>query len=90
MIGEGEVDGVGEDVAVGGVGVPAGRRVERAAIGAAHVLIHPSVAEGGANVIVEAVTAGTAVIASRISGNVGMLDIVMALEWVRDNVRPRS
>ena len=45
----------------------------RAAIGAAHVLIHPSIVEGGANVIVEAVTAGTAVIASRISGNVGML-----------------
>jgi glycosyltransferase involved in cell wall biosynthesis len=31
------------------------------------------VVEGGANVIVEAVTAGTAVVASRISGNVGML-----------------
>jgi putative glycosyltransferase (TIGR04348 family) len=45
----------------------------RAAIARAHVLIHPSVAEGGANVIVEAVTAGTPVIASRISGNVGML-----------------
>jgi putative glycosyltransferase (TIGR04348 family) len=45
----------------------------RAAIARAHVLIHPSVAEGGANVIVEAVMSGTAVIASRISGNVGML-----------------
>jgi putative glycosyltransferase (TIGR04348 family) len=45
----------------------------RAAIARAHVLIHPSVAEGGANVIVEAVTGGTPVIASRISGNVGML-----------------
>ncbi len=45
----------------------------RAAIARAHVLVHPSIAEGGANVIVEAVTAGTAVIASRISGNVGML-----------------
>jgi glycosyltransferase involved in cell wall biosynthesis len=31
------------------------------------------VMEGGANVIVEAVTAGTPVIASRIAGNVGML-----------------
>jgi glycosyltransferase involved in cell wall biosynthesis len=31
------------------------------------------VVEGGANVIVEAVTAGTPVVASRISGNVGML-----------------
>jgi putative glycosyltransferase (TIGR04348 family) len=49
------------------------RGLTRAAIGAAHVLIHPSSVEGGANVIVEAVTAGTAVIASRISGNVGML-----------------
>ncbi|HET7549360.1 MAG TPA: selenoneine biosynthesis selenosugar synthase SenB [Usitatibacter sp.] len=45
----------------------------RAALQRAHVLIHPSVVEGGANVIVEAVTAGTPVIASRISGNVGML-----------------
>jgi putative glycosyltransferase (TIGR04348 family) len=45
----------------------------RAAIARAHVLVHPSIAEGGANVIVEAVMAGTAVIASRISGNVGML-----------------
>jgi putative glycosyltransferase (TIGR04348 family) len=49
------------------------RGLTRAAIGAAHLLVHPSVVEGGANVIVEAVTGGTAVIASRISGNVGML-----------------
>jgi putative glycosyltransferase (TIGR04348 family) len=52
---------------------PLPRGLTRAAIAAAHVLIHPSVVEGGANVIVEAVTAGTGVIASRISGNVGML-----------------
>jgi len=45
----------------------------RAAIHSAHVLVHPSVVEGGANVIVEAITAGTPVLASRISGNVGML-----------------
>lgn len=45
----------------------------RAALQRAHLLIHPSVVEGGANVIVEAITAGTPVIASRISGNVGML-----------------
>jgi len=45
----------------------------RAAIRAAHLLVHPSRAEGGANVIVEAVTAGTPVLASRIPGNVGML-----------------
>jgi putative glycosyltransferase (TIGR04348 family) len=45
----------------------------RAAIKRAHVLIHPSVMEGGANVIVEALTSGTPVIASKMSGNVGML-----------------
>ena len=45
----------------------------RAAIRKAHVLVHPSRMEGGANVIVEAITAGTCVVASRVSGNVGML-----------------
>jgi putative glycosyltransferase (TIGR04348 family) len=45
----------------------------RCAIRAAHVLVHPSLMEGGANVIVEAVTAGTPVLASRVSGNLGML-----------------
>ena len=45
----------------------------RAAIAKAHVLVHPSIAEGGANVIAEAVMSGTSVIASRISGNLGML-----------------
>ena len=45
----------------------------RAAIAKGHVLVHPSTAEGGANVIAEAVMSGTPVIASRISGNVGML-----------------
>lgn len=49
------------------------RGLVRAAMKSAHLLVHPSVVEGGANVIVEAITAGTAVIASRISGNVGML-----------------
>jgi putative glycosyltransferase (TIGR04348 family) len=49
------------------------RGLTRAALKAAHVLIHPSVVEGGANVIVEAIMSGTPVIASRISGNVGML-----------------
>jgi putative glycosyltransferase (TIGR04348 family) len=39
----------------------------------AHFLVHPSIVEGGANVVIEAVTAGTPVIASRISGNVGLL-----------------
>lgn len=45
----------------------------RAAIKRAHLLIHPSVLEGGANVIVEAISSGTPVIASRMSGNIGML-----------------
>jgi putative glycosyltransferase (TIGR04348 family) len=45
----------------------------RAAIKRAHLLIHPSRMEGGANVIVEAITSGTAVLASQMSGNVGML-----------------
>ena len=45
----------------------------RAAMAASHLLVHPSVVEGGANVVVEAITCGTSVLASRISGNVGML-----------------
>lgn len=45
----------------------------RAAIKRSHLLIHPSVMEGGANVIVEAISSGTPVLASRMSGNVGML-----------------
>jgi putative glycosyltransferase (TIGR04348 family) len=38
-----------------------------------HLLIVPSVMEGGANVIVEAATSGTAVLASDCDGNIGML-----------------
>jgi len=45
----------------------------RQAIKRAHVLLVPSRMEGGANVIVEAVTSGTPVLGSRMSGNVGML-----------------
>ena len=45
----------------------------RAAIKRAHLLLHPSVLEGGANVIVEALSSGTPVLASEMSGNVGML-----------------
>jgi putative glycosyltransferase (TIGR04348 family) len=45
----------------------------RAAIKRAHVLIHPSIMEGGANVIVEAISSGTPVVASHISGNIGMM-----------------
>jgi putative glycosyltransferase (TIGR04348 family) len=44
------------------------RRIQRA-----HVLVHPSAMEGGAHVVMEAVRCGTPVLASRISGNVGML-----------------
>lgn len=39
----------------------------------AHALVHASKQEGGAHVIMEAVTAGTPVIASRMDGNLGML-----------------
>ena len=39
----------------------------------AHVLVNSSIMEGGAHVILEAVQSGTPVLASRISGNVGML-----------------
>lgn len=45
----------------------------RQAMRRAHLLAHPSIMEGGANVIVEAITAGSAVLASRMDGNVGML-----------------
>ncbi len=44
------------------------RRIQQA-----HVLINASSMEGGAHVVLEAVRAGTPVLASRISGNVGML-----------------
>jgi len=47
--------------------------VTRRHIQHAHVLVHASRIEGGAHVIAEAVRSGTAVIASRIDGNVGML-----------------
>ena len=39
----------------------------------ARVLLHPSVIEGGAQVVIEAMTSGTPVLASRIDGNVGLL-----------------
>jgi putative glycosyltransferase (TIGR04348 family) len=39
----------------------------------AHVLVHPSAMEGGAHVVIEAVRCGTPVLASKISGNVGLL-----------------
>ncbi len=50
---------------------PRGRLRRRVA--AAHVLLHPSTMEGGALAVIEAVTAHTPVIGSRIDGNVGLL-----------------
>ncbi|HNQ04179.1 MAG TPA: selenoneine biosynthesis selenosugar synthase SenB [Thiobacillaceae bacterium] len=45
----------------------------RRRIARSHLLVVPSRMEGGANVICEAVTAGTPVLASNVPGNVGML-----------------
>jgi len=39
----------------------------------AHVLVHASRMEGGAQVLIEAITSGTPVLASRIDGNLGLL-----------------
>ena len=46
------------------------RRIQRA-----HVLLNASSMEGGAHTVLEAVRAGTPVLASRIPGNVGMLGV---------------
>jgi putative glycosyltransferase (TIGR04348 family) len=46
------------------------RRIQRA-----HLLVHTSRLEGGAHVVMEAVRSGTAVLASRMDGNVGMLGL---------------
>jgi len=48
-----------------------------------HLLIHPSKMEGGAHVIMEAICSGTPVLASNISGNIGMLGSHYAgfFEW---------
>jgi putative glycosyltransferase (TIGR04348 family) len=51
--------------------LPHGATRER--IQAAHVLVHPSRMEGGANVVIEALRSGTPVIASHIDGNLGLL-----------------
>jgi putative glycosyltransferase (TIGR04348 family) len=47
----------------------------RRRIARAHLLVHPSLMEGGAHVIMEAACSGTAVLASRVDGNVGMLGV---------------
>ena len=49
------------------------RATTRQRIKRAHVLVNCSRMEGGAQVILEAVQSGTPVLASRISGNIGML-----------------
>lgn len=45
----------------------------RRRIQAAHLLVQPSRMEGGAHAVIEALTSGTPVLASRIDGNVGLL-----------------
>ena len=45
----------------------------RQAIARAHALIHPSIAEGGANTVSEALVLGTPVLATAIPGNLGLL-----------------
>lgn len=50
-----------------------GHEATRRHIQAAHVLVHASRMEGGAQVVIEAVASGTPVIASRIDGNLGLL-----------------
>ncbi len=52
-------------------GLPHGRAL--AWLAKSHVLVVSSLMEGGANVIAEAARVGTPVLASRVSGNVGML-----------------
>ncbi|MBA4328903.1 MAG: TIGR04348 family glycosyltransferase [Polaromonas sp.] len=49
------------------------RATARQHIKRAHVLVNSSLMEGGAQVIIEAVQSGTAVLASAVSGNIGML-----------------
>ena len=47
----------------------------RRRIQSAHALVHTSRIEGGAHVVMEAVRSGTPILATRISGNVGMLGL---------------
>ncbi len=54
------------------------RAITRQRIKRAHVLVNCSLMEGGAHVVLEAVQSGTPVLASRISGNVGMLGVSYA------------
>lgn len=58
-------------------------KATRERIQRAHLLVHCSRIEGGAHVIMEAVTSGTPVLASRIDGNLGMLgaDYAGYFDW---------
>ncbi len=47
----------------------------RRVVARSRALVHPSRMEGGANVVIEAVRSGVAVLASRIDGNVGLLGV---------------
>jgi putative glycosyltransferase (TIGR04348 family) len=49
------------------------RRYVKAMLATSHVCIVPSAAEGGANVVSEAIAAGTPVLATAIPGNLGLL-----------------
>jgi putative glycosyltransferase (TIGR04348 family) len=53
------------------------------AIARSDVLLHPSAMEGGALAIIEAIQCGTAVIASRVAGHIGLLgtDYLGFFEW---------
>jgi putative glycosyltransferase (TIGR04348 family) len=52
---------------------PLPRSRARQVVRASHLLLHPSNMEGGAQAVIEAVTAHTAVLASGIDGNAGLL-----------------
>lgn len=52
---------------------PLSRRTSKQKLSASHVCIVPSSAEGGANVVSEAIAAGTAILCSAIPGNTGLL-----------------
>ena len=49
------------------------RTAARRLLAQSHICIVPSTAEGGANVVSEAIAAGTPIVASRVPGNLGLL-----------------
>lgn len=49
------------------------RRAARELLAASHLCLVPSTAEGGANVVSEAIAAGTPILATAIPGNIGLL-----------------